>query len=289
VSSDRETTRLVRSWLDEGVTTLPDRVLDAVLDELPATRQRRLAWWPARRIFDLNRTLAFSLGAAAIVIVAILGFRFLVPSGTSTGGPPSTPTPTPSPMAWPTGLGVDLAGGTYVSEGLAPIRSTITVPDGWIACGTGFDELGVCAGPGDPRGVTVSIVDNVVSDPCDRSRPLLDPPIGASVDDLVSALSNLSGFEATDPIDITLNGFAGKEFELMAPADPACALGSAGLGTWTVPGGTNGVGPGEVNLLRIVDVDGVRVMIAAAHQPVASANLIAEVRAISDSIHLIAP
>ena len=285
MSTDRDTTRIVRSWLDEGVTALPDRILDAVLDELPATPQRRTLWWPARRV-SIDKALALGLGAAAVVIVAILGFRFLVPSGASTGGPAETPTPTPSPMAWPTGLGGDLAAGTYVSDGPAPIRSTITVPDGWIACGHGSAEFGVCAGPGDARGVTVSIVDNVVSDPCDHSRALLDPPVGASVDDLVSALSNLSGFEATDPIDITLDGFEGKELELTAPANPPCALGAIGLGTWTAPGGTNGVGPGEMNLIRIVDVDGVRVMIAAAHQPVASADLIAEVRAIFDSIRL---
>ena len=288
MSTDRDATRIVRSWLDEGVTALPDRILDAVLDELPATRQRRNTWWPARRV-STAKALALGLGAAAVVIVAILGYRFFVPSGTSTGGPAETPTPTPSPMAWPTGLGGDLAAGTYVSEGPAPIRSTITVPDGWIACGTGSAEFSACAGPGDARSVSVLIVDSVVSDPCDRSRALLDPPVGASVDDLVVAISNLSGFESTDPIDITLNGFAGKEFELKAPADPACALGSGGLGTWTVPGGTNGVGPGETNLIRIVNVDGVRVMIAAAHQPGASANLIAEVRAIFDSVHLIAP
>jgi len=37
MSTDRDTTRIVRSWLDEGVTVLPDRVLDAVLDQVPAT------------------------------------------------------------------------------------------------------------------------------------------------------------------------------------------------------------------------------------------------------------
>ena len=41
MSTDRDTTRIVRSWLEEGVTELPDRVLDAVLDQLPATPQRR--------------------------------------------------------------------------------------------------------------------------------------------------------------------------------------------------------------------------------------------------------
>jgi hypothetical protein len=41
MSSDRELTHIVRSWLDEGVTVLPDRVLDDVLAQLPVTSQRR--------------------------------------------------------------------------------------------------------------------------------------------------------------------------------------------------------------------------------------------------------
>ena len=41
MSTDRDTTRIVRSWLEEGRTTLPDWVRDDVLDRLPATPQRR--------------------------------------------------------------------------------------------------------------------------------------------------------------------------------------------------------------------------------------------------------
>jgi hypothetical protein len=37
MSSDRDVTRTVRSWLEDGATALPDRVLDAVLDQIPAT------------------------------------------------------------------------------------------------------------------------------------------------------------------------------------------------------------------------------------------------------------
>ena len=32
MSTDREVTRIVQSWLEEGVNALPDRVLDSVLD-----------------------------------------------------------------------------------------------------------------------------------------------------------------------------------------------------------------------------------------------------------------
>ena len=53
MSTDRDVTRIVRSWLEDGATALPDRVLDNVLDQLPATSQRR-AWWPARRLREMN-------------------------------------------------------------------------------------------------------------------------------------------------------------------------------------------------------------------------------------------
>ena len=53
MSTDRDVTRIVRSWLEDGATALPDRVLDTVLDQLPATPQRR-AWWPARRLREMN-------------------------------------------------------------------------------------------------------------------------------------------------------------------------------------------------------------------------------------------
>ena len=64
MSTDRDTTRIVRSWLEEGVTALPDRVLDTVLDQIPATQQRR-SCWPPRRLPNMNSYTRIGLGAAA--------------------------------------------------------------------------------------------------------------------------------------------------------------------------------------------------------------------------------
>jgi len=94
MSTDRETTRIVRSWLDEGVTQLPDRVLDAVLDQLDTTHQRRATWWPARRYQSMNM-LKFGLAAAVVVIAALLGVNYL---GANVGGP-GVADPTPSPTS----------------------------------------------------------------------------------------------------------------------------------------------------------------------------------------------
>ena len=110
MSADRDVTRIVRSWLDEGVTALPDRVLDAVLDQVPATRQRR-AWWPARRFREMNNAIRIVVAAAAVVVVALIALN-LMPSNRGVGGPPSiapTPSPTPAPTL-PTG---EIPPGTY--------------------------------------------------------------------------------------------------------------------------------------------------------------------------------
>jgi sigma-70-like protein len=115
MSPNRDVTSIVRSWLEEGVTTLPDRVLDTVLDQLPSTPQRR-AWWPARRFREMNNPIRIAL-VAAVLVAVVLGFNFLPRQ--NVGGPISTPTPSPSPSpsaspaALPAGNG-SLPAGTYV-------------------------------------------------------------------------------------------------------------------------------------------------------------------------------
>jgi hypothetical protein len=99
MSTDRDTTRIVRSWLEEGVTALPDRVLDAVLDQVPATSQRR-SMWPARRFRQMNVSVRLALAAAAVLVVAFAGIQFLTPNQ-QIGGPPTSP-PSAAPSASPT-------------------------------------------------------------------------------------------------------------------------------------------------------------------------------------------
>jgi hypothetical protein len=92
MSTDRETTRVVRSWLDEGVTKLPDRVLDLVLDQVPATPQRR-SGWSAWRSYRMNTYAKLAAAAAAVLVVAVVGYQFL-PGRPGNGGPGPSPTPT---------------------------------------------------------------------------------------------------------------------------------------------------------------------------------------------------
>ena len=99
MTTDRETTRIVRSWMQLGVDRLPERVLDAVLDELPTTPQRR-SRWPAWRSLEMPNIVKVAAAAVAVLIVVVVGFRFLPASG-GIGGPTATPLPTPSPTPSP--------------------------------------------------------------------------------------------------------------------------------------------------------------------------------------------
>ena len=97
MSTDRETTRVVRSWLEEGVTALPDRVLDAVLDQVPATPQRR-SWWPAWRSNSMSTYAKLIGAAAAVLLVAVVGYQFLPRNGGIGGQPTIAPSPSPTTL-----------------------------------------------------------------------------------------------------------------------------------------------------------------------------------------------
>lgn len=283
--TDREATRIVRSWLEEGRTALPDYVLDAVLDELPATAQRR-AWWPAWRFAEINVYARLAIEMAFVAVIAIAGISFF-PRTAGVGGPVATPSPSPSPtpvaspLVLPT-TGTSLSPGTY-SLASFPVGITFEVPEGWGACSASAVEQAVCSTTSNSA-LSFLIVDNVVADPCDGSKALLNLPVGSSVDDLVSAISSLKGFEATTPQDITVDGFDGKDFTVTAPASP----GVCDLRTWATPDRINGVSAGEANLLLVLDVNGTRIVIAGAYQPgdPTASETLSALRQIRDSVRI---
>jgi len=281
VKPDRDANDIVRSWLEIGVTQLPDRVLDDVLVEIPAIPQRRRPWGRAA-LPQLNRAAQVGLATAAVLLMVAIGLAVFSSGrgvGSLFGGP--TPAPTPTPMPLPQDAR-SLAPGAYVIGDPFPVRVTVEVPEGWTAGTYGPLETGVSR-VDDGGGVAFVIVDNVVNDPCDASQAQLVPAVGPSVDDLVVAISSWAGFEATEPIDVTVDGFHGKQFELTAPGRSFC---HGDIFTWSTVQRANGVSANEVNLLRIVDVAGTRVLVAAAHQPgKTTAREVAEIRSVFDSVH----
>jgi hypothetical protein len=129
MNTDRDFERTAQAWLAQGPDRLPDRVLDAVADEIHVTPQRRALRVPWRKLPMNQMTRAVGL-IAAVLVVVIGGIVLLRPgspsSGSSSSGLPSAPGGS--------------AGSSPGSSGLPPLSKTFTspingysisYPDGW--------------------------------------------------------------------------------------------------------------------------------------------------------------
>jgi hypothetical protein len=276
---------------------MSDRALQAALDEIHVTRQRR-AWWPARRSFQMNPTFRLAVGAAAVLVAAIIVINLLPgraivgttpPSAVPPSAAPSTaasaaPTPVPLPLYPETILSTKE--GTYFAGDPFQIPMTVSMPAGWQGNIGGpyavyFDTVT------DPSpGIAFTVSQTFYADPCKAS--ILDPQPGPTVDDLATALAALPGLEATDPAAVTVDGHAGKQLTLTAPDSVAgCTLHEGGLGLWQLPqGAVFTLLPNQQRTLWIVDVDGQRLVISADRFPATTPDDLAGAQRILDSIRI---
>lgn len=283
----------LEGYLDdyEGLTPLPYAVRDAVHAELPTTRQIGSLPGPIRYLrmsMAMPAPAKYGLVAAVVVLAAALGAFFSRAGGI---GAQATPTPIPPSLAPTSAVLIDpdsipalgyLPAGTYYIDTPFPVPVTFDVPEGWTvwAYSSAGSQLNLNPATGNGE-VSFEIVDNIAADPC--TSALLKPPVGPSVKDLVTALSNLAGFEASAATDITVDGYHGKQFTLTAP-DPDASCQS--LQTWKTTTRQNGVSPGEINEVRILDVDGVRLLICVAYPPPITAEAHAAFQAVVDSVQI---
>ena len=290
MSTDNDVARSLRSWLRENRHEDADRVLNVVFDQIPATPQRR-AGWLARRFPPMNSNFVrFALVAAALVIVAVVGYQFLGDS--NTGGPDTTQTPQPTASAavippLPEGT---LAAGTYRLRPSSSETMTIdaTVPDG----GWGGGPPNAIGGPvgesNGPNGVAVAFFNarTINSDPChwdkdgSGSAPQEgDIEVGPTVDDLAEALAANASYESTAPVGATLGGYSGKRLELQLSPDPAgCDNFEGEENQYFVFGGPEGgqFAQGGANTwqVTIVDVEGTRLIaVLIAYEETSAADL----------------
>jgi hypothetical protein len=91
-------TRIVLSWLREETHENAERVLLRALDEVDTTPQRR-PWWPAWRTSPVHTFAKLTAAAAAVLVVAAVGYQFLPRSGGSGGQPTIAPAPSPALLA----------------------------------------------------------------------------------------------------------------------------------------------------------------------------------------------
>src|SRR6476661_179204 len=208
MSADRDVTRIVRSWLEEGRTALPDRVLDAVLDQLPATRQNRAAW-PVRRFHVMNTTARFLSAAAAVAVVATI----VVLALPRAGGPGARPTFPLSmvPLMNGAGPGTDLPPGTYLIGDPFPVRAAITVPAGWTPYTVDAQNAGILVNhtkPADGSGWGLFFLagPHFYKDPCHPQDGTVEATAVSTAAKVVATLAGLPSVTASSPVAITVDG-----------------------------------------------------------------------------------
>jgi hypothetical protein len=293
MSTDRDTTRIVRSWLSHDEHESADRVLYAVLDQLDTTPQRRTSWWPARRFPEMNNTAKLALGAAAVVLVSLLGIQFLAP-GANVGGPdvrdPSdsgTSAPSLAPRALP--RSGELEPGSYVisRQDWTPVPFTFAVPAGWTTDANGF----IRKHEGEPGEVMLTpwIVSHVYADACHWDGSLFE--VGTTADDMADALSTQLGRDVSGPTDLTLGGHPAKRIQLTVPAELDVATCDEGqIRSWPSSATDETTGwignPGQTDVMYVIDVDGERILIGTTRGPEASDENVAQLDAIIASIRI---
>jgi hypothetical protein len=222
--------------------------------------------------------------AISLTGIALLVTACGVAGGPSTGPSANAPSASATPRLIEPGAVVDdfraLGAGTYVVDDPLPVRVSFIVSVGWrrwayTPAGSQMNLVKPDTGE-----ISFEIVDNVSANPC--TDELLDPPVGPSVDDLVTGLSDLNEFEVSPPTGITIDGFTGKQLTITAPAKTECES----LHTWRTTTRQNSVGAGEVNEVRILDVDGVRLVISVAHAPSLPVAARREIDSVLESIQI---
>jgi hypothetical protein len=289
MTTDRDVdARIVRAWLQDGVTDLPDHVLDAVLDQVPRIRQepRWMAGWRNRHV---QNALKLAIAAAAVVVVAVAGLSLLPRSGSGIGGP--APSASPSPPASPSPSIASQQMRLNVTSGPEALHVTVDVPSAWHRGDPEpADSSSVVRGDTvPPAGMFVGFgtVANTYLDPC--GHLLRTPAVGPTEADLVAALAEIPDMTATEPVQTTLGGRPATYIELTADAELPCpanefyiTMDDAGIYFFLD-------GPRQIARIWVLDVDGTRVIAWAFHFPEATAEALAEEQAIIDSIEFEPP
>jgi len=291
--------RQLNEFLRDGPDELPYQSFDAVRDRTEQTGQRVVIGpW---RLPDMNKIVTIGLGAAAVVVAVFVGAQLMGSPGGGLGNAPTpspslepTPEPTPTPSA-DTETSLVIADGQADDPQDAHPPLTVTLPAGWgIDDGTGvvFHER---ADP--PDGAFIMAFAEreywVYGDPCQWSTTRPDTP-STTVDEVVAALTAQASRSASEPVNITVDGYAGKSITLHVPDDAVfdeCDDGNFGSWASIDPEfGDDGVSPsrhaqapGQVDTLYILDLDGVIMIIDTSYYAGTPAEDVAALEAIVES------
>ena len=195
--------RIAQAWLQDGPTEMPDRSLQAALDEVHVTSQQRFG--AARRTFNMNGNAFRLAGAAAVALFIIVAGGIYLGNNSRSGGvggpPATTAAPTATPSATPPVLPADssLQPGRYrlgslgVVAGSAPATLSVTVPSGWTSVLSNLVSKDYGADAGAAFGVWQ--INDRFNQPC-TDHTLFTPVPGPGTAELLDTLASQPGITA---------------------------------------------------------------------------------------------
>jgi hypothetical protein len=245
----------------------------------------------ARR--DRRPVLMLLAAALAMMLIgggAVLGMR-LVPApplppkppvaiATDSPAPSATPARNPTPRALRFQLD-PLPAGDYVVDRIFPFHVSMTLPEGWSYGTVTPNTMGVTHRS--DAGVGIWLVNSVYEDPCRWDRGTVGP-LGDGVEPLVEALAGMPSFHVTEPRDVVLLGFPGKQLDLYAPANLRDCYDSAAINPWVTDDAF--LGESGVMHINVLDANGSRLVVATWEHPNTAEEIRHEAQAILDSMEL---
>lgn len=252
MTKERDIERLLDRWFSERSIELADRVLEDVADRIGRQSQQP-AWRVSWRDTHVQSNVKPLLAAAAIIVIAVIGFAILRPGSGSNVGGAATPSPSASPAASPSAsspasavfpswfnasdggaaVGI-LPAGNATSRAFAP-RVTFTVPEGWV------NDLDVPIGYGLFPDMKANEAEYALSGEVAHGIFIvsLDSPYffceaweetQGTAAERGAFLVASDAFVVSDPVDVTIGGLTGKQLDVRldpdrptaaCPGDPA--------------------------------------------------------------------
>lgn len=290
----RDPDRLIRAFLDEGLTELPDRTFDAVRAHIERTRQRAVIG-PWRN--PPMRTFRYMAIAAVIALIVIIGATLVgggrvtsspSPGPTAVGSPPMRPTFVPSaaqPYHWPNALHV----GDYATSFAwnLPFAVGFTVPAGWES-----RDVEIIKGD---MSVAVELAWDLYDNPCAATPAVVDS--GSTPMDFANALATNANLDVSAPAATTIGGRSAVTVTYRARPGVACVGEDSKL--WSSPAWmilpVSPLGPPSwplrvgLHRLSIIDMDGTRLLFDATAGANPTPAKEAELQGVLDSLGFTAP
>jgi hypothetical protein len=219
MNGQRDIDRVLDAWFVDGPSAMPDRLFDAVLDQVERTPQQPLARLRLR-LNDMTPGIRMMSAAAAALTVAVIGFALVSNKpppdvGASPSPTASTPIPSPSLLAFErTSRQFDPFVGPGETQSPRAGALTFSTPAGWGNPEdflTGFQLRAPGSGQEDGIWLWSDVVVVSEDDPCSDTP---DPSVGDTAEAITNWLAEAPGLVASTPIAVSVGGLEGWRVDI---------------------------------------------------------------------------